>query len=113
MSPAEAGVARQRIEQAAREAGRTIDPEHFGLSIPYSATPPDQRTLDQLRARRPDANVADLIPVGPDHLRRLVSGYIDAGLSKFVVRGTGPSARPDDRLAALKEMADLLLPLQT
>lgn len=113
MSPPEAGVARERIQQAAREAGRTIDPEHFGLSIPYATAQPDQRVIDQLRARRPDANVADLIPVGPDHLRRLVGEYIDAGISKFVVRGTAPSADPDDRLAGLKDLADLLLPLQT
>jgi probable F420-dependent oxidoreductase len=113
LSPAEAGEARQRIQQAAAAAGRTIDPEHFGLSVPYTTSPPDQRTLDQLRARRPDANVADLIPVGPDHLRRLVSQYIDAGISKFVVRGTGQSPDPDDRLTALKDLADLLLPLQT
>jgi probable F420-dependent oxidoreductase len=113
LSPAEAGEARQRIQQAAADAGRTIDPEHFGLSVPYATSPPDQRTLDQLRARRPDANVADLIPVGPDHLRRLVSEYIDAGISKFVVRGTGQSPDPDDRLMALKDLADLLLPLQT
>jgi probable F420-dependent oxidoreductase len=113
LSPVEAGEARQRIQQAAAAAGRTIDPEHFGLSVPYTTSPPDQRTLDQLRARRPDANVADLIPVGPDHLRRLVSQYIDAGISKFVVRGTGQSPDPDDRLTALKDLADLLLPLQT
>jgi probable F420-dependent oxidoreductase len=113
MSPAEAGLARRQIEDAALAAGRTVDPEHFGLSIPYTTTPPDQRTLDQLRARRPDADVAELIPVGPDHLRRLVGQYIDAGISKFVVRGTGQSLDPDDRLAALKDLADLLLPLQT
>ncbi len=113
MSPAEAGVARRRIEAAALEAGRTVDPEHFGLSIPYTTTPPDQRLLEQLRARRPDVDVADLIPVGPDHLRRLVGEYVDAGISKFVVRGTGQSPDPDDRLAALKDLADVLLPLQT
>ena len=107
-------TARQRIEQAAAEAaGRIIDPEHFGLSIPYATKEPDQRTIDQLRSRRPDADVAQLIPVGPDHLRRLVAGYVDAGLSKFVVRAAEPGASPEARLAGLKDLADLLLPLQT
>jgi probable F420-dependent oxidoreductase len=51
MSPLEAGVARQRIQAAAEQAGRVIDPEHFGLSIPYATREPDQRTIDQLRSR--------------------------------------------------------------
>ena len=113
MTPLEAGAARQRIEQAAAGAARTIDPEHFGLSIPYATKEPDQRTIDQLRTRRPDADVAQLIPVGPDHLRRLVTEYVDAGISKFVVRPAGPGASLDERLAGLNDLADLLLPLQT
>ena len=96
-----------------RRPAEPSTPSISGSAFPYTTSPPDQRTLDQLRARRPDANVADLIPVGPDHLRRLVSQYVDAGISKFVVRGTGQSPDPDDRLAALKDLADLLLPLQT
>ncbi len=113
MTPPEAGVARQRIEQAAAGVDRTIDAEHFGLSIPYATKEPDQRTIDQLRTRRPDADVAQLIPVGADHLRRLVTEYVDAGISKFVVRPTGPGASLDERLAGLSDLADLLLPLQT
>ena len=66
MSPQEALLARQRIEEAAAESGRTIDPEHFGLSIPYATQEPDRRTLELLRARRPDADLEGLIPVGPE-----------------------------------------------
>jgi alkanesulfonate monooxygenase SsuD/methylene tetrahydromethanopterin reductase-like flavin-dependent oxidoreductase (luciferase family) len=110
MSPPEAQVARERIEQAAAEAGRTVDPEHFGLSIPYAAKEPDARTLEVLRTRRPDADLAELLPVGGDHLRRLVARHADAGLSKFVVRPVGLAG---DRHAAMGELADLLLPLQT
>ena len=119
LSPPEAHTARELIEKAAAEAGRTIDPEHFGLSIPYAATEPDQRTLDLLRSRRPDADVADLVPVGPENFRRLIARHVDAGLSKFVIRPVGlsdrgatrtsdPAAYPD-----LGALADLLLPLQT
>jgi probable F420-dependent oxidoreductase len=110
MSPPESAVARERIEKAAAEAGRLIDPEHFGLSIPYAPREPDQRSIELLRSRRPDADVADMLPIGPDRLRALLGRYVDAGLSKFVVRSVGTNG---DRDAALAELADILLPLQT
>ncbi len=110
VSPLEARAARQRIEEAATESGRTIDPEHFGLSIPYAAHERDRRTLELLRSRRPDADVEHLLPVGPGQLRDLLAAHIDAGLSKFVVR---PVDGVEDRHRALSELADLLLPLQT
>jgi probable F420-dependent oxidoreductase len=108
MSPSESAAARERIEKAAAEVGRLIDPEHFGLSIPYAPTEPDQRSIEQLRSRRPDADLADLLPVGPGQLRALLTSYIDAGLSKFVVRTVGPNQD-----GALDELADILLPMQT
>jgi probable F420-dependent oxidoreductase len=116
MSPEEAEAARRRIQDAAEAAGRSIDPEHFGLSIPYATKEPDERTLQLLRSRRPDADVADLVPVGADHLRRLVSRFVDAGVSKFVVRPVGPAGAgpgPGDHRAGFEDLATLLLPLQT
>jgi len=110
LSPQEAQVARQRIERAATESGRTIDPEHFGLSIPYAAEEPDRRTLDLLRSRRPGADLEGLLPVGPENLRRLLTAHVDAGLSKFVVR---PVDVAEDRHRGLSELAHIVLPLQT
>jgi probable F420-dependent oxidoreductase len=110
MTPAEAGAARQRIQAAAAGSGRTVDPEHFGLSIPYAPVAPDARTLQLLKARRPDADAAALIPVGPDALRRLLAAHVDAGLSKFVVRPVGPGA---DAATMLEDLAEIVLPLQT
>jgi probable F420-dependent oxidoreductase len=110
MSPSESGVAREQIEKAAAEAGRLIDPEHFGMSIPYAPVEPDPRSIQLLRARRPDADPAEMLPVGADQLRTLISRYVDAGLSKFVVRSGGAAA---DRDAALADLAAILLPMQT
>ena len=110
VSPQEAQAARLRIEEAAAAAGRAIDREHFGLSIPYAAREPDPRTLELLRSRRPDAALDDLLPVGPSRLRELLAAHVDAGLSKFVVR---PVDGDGDRHRALSELADLLLPLQS
>ena len=110
MAPAEAGEARRRIDAAAAAAGRAVDPEHHGLSIPYATTEPDAATVAGIRARRPDADVADLLPVGRPALRDLVQRLTDAGLSKFVVRPTGPVTSWS---AELDWLADALLDLQT
>jgi probable F420-dependent oxidoreductase len=110
MGTDEAGAARERIQAAARDAGRAIDPEHFGLSLPYAEDTPDPTTVQRLRARRPDVDVADVIPVGPARLRDLVHRLGDEGLSKFVVR---PTSRDGATTAGLGRLAEALLPLQT
>ena len=110
VTAAEAGPARREIERAAAAAGRRIDPEHFGLSIPYAATEAAASAEAAGRRRRPDVPPGELLPVGPVRLAELVSRYVDAGLSKFVVRPLGPDADQRERLARL---ADVLLPLQT
>jgi probable F420-dependent oxidoreductase len=86
ITPTEARAARERIQDAARRAGREIDPEHFGLSIAYARSTPDPALLRTLRGRRADIDPLALIPVGADALRSLIVGHLDAGLSKFVVR---------------------------
>ena len=69
---------------------REVDPEHFGLSIPYSRTEPSAEVLRAAAARRPDVDPRELVPVGAAGLRAFVDGCIEAGLSKFVVRPAGP-----------------------
>ena len=113
LTPAEAGDAVRTIREVADAAGRVVDDDHFGLSVPYSWTEPDARMLGGLRARRPDADPRDLLPVGADGLRRLVEGMVAAGVTKFVLRptgATGPSGTVHDELARL---AEVVLPLQT
>ena len=108
--PDEVPAALSAIEKAAADAGRTIDPEHFGLSIPYARTAPDERAVAALRARRNDAAVDDLLPVGQAALRDLVCRHIDAGLSKFVLRPVGVAGSWIDELGWL---AGAVLDLQT
>ncbi|HUS61556.1 MAG TPA: LLM class flavin-dependent oxidoreductase, partial [Acidimicrobiales bacterium] len=57
ITPAEVAAARARIDHAAAEAGRVIDPEHHGLSIPYARTEPEAPRIAAMRARRPDADL--------------------------------------------------------
>jgi hypothetical protein len=92
LTPAETAIARRRIQEAAARAGREVDPEHFGLSIPYARTEPSAEVLRAIGARRADVDPRDLVPVGAAGLRAFVDGCIESGLSKFVVRPAGPVA---------------------
>jgi probable F420-dependent oxidoreductase len=110
ITPEEARVARQRIQESAETAAREVDPEHFGLSIPYARTEPDSVLLRGLQARRPDIDPLVLLPVGPQALRELILRHIDAGLSKFVVRPAAVTASWPDEIDWL---ASTILDLQT
>lgn len=90
VSPARAGEIRQAIQDEAARVGRSVDPEHFGLSIGYARQPEDLERATRLRLRRPrpenEADVTDLVPVGAAALRRLIGRHVEQGLSKFVLR---------------------------
>jgi len=85
-TPAEAGVARETIERRAKELGRVVDPEHFGISVPFSIDEPAEAALAPLRMRRKDRDLSDIVAVGATALQHLISAHVDQGLSKFVVR---------------------------
>ncbi len=90
VTPAEAQTARERIQASAARAGRELDPEHFGLSIAYSRTQPEPALVAALASRRPDIDPLTIVPVGVKGLRDAIHGYVEAGLSKFVIRPGGP-----------------------
>jgi probable F420-dependent oxidoreductase len=110
LTPAEAGPARDRIQAAAQRAGREVDPQHFGMSIPYARAEPELDLLGRVAARRPDVDPRELVPVGRQRLRTFVDAYVAAGLSKFVVRPVGAVADWEEEAAWL---ADAILDLQT
>jgi probable F420-dependent oxidoreductase len=109
-TPAEAAAGRATIEAVAAEAGRRVDPEHFGISLTYAheAVPPGQ--LERIARRRPGVDPQVFVPVGLPALRQTLRQYIDVGVSKFVVRPAESRATVQDELHAL---AEAVLPLQT
>ena len=109
-TPAEAGRGRATILARASELGRPIDPEHFGISIPYSRTEPPAASVDALRQRRADRDLTEILPIGGRALHSLIEGHVSQGISKFVLRSV--SDAPDWR-ADLDWLADSVLPLQT
>jgi probable F420-dependent oxidoreductase len=107
VTPEAAGTIRTQIQEEASIAGRTIDPEHFGLSIGYARQSSDLDRASHLRTST--AGHVD-IPVGVRPLRALIGALIDQGLSKFVLRSVAPVLWwPDE----LNWLADVVLDLQT
>jgi probable F420-dependent oxidoreductase len=92
LTPGEAGAAVATIQEAAADAGRAVDDDHFGLSIPVALDGLPDALLASIRRRRPEADPAALVPAGWDGARRLIEQYIEAGLSKFVIRPAGQVA---------------------
>jgi probable F420-dependent oxidoreductase len=110
LTPAETAAARERIVAAAQRAGREVDPEHFGLSIPYARGEAPAAALAAISGRRTDVDPRELLPVGAAGLRAFVSGCIASGLSKVVVRPAAPVA---SRAEEAEWLADAILDLQT
>lgn len=106
----EARAARERIQASAENAGRQIDPEHFGLSVAYSRVSPNPELLRTLAARRPDIDPLAIHPVGAAALRSAINNYLNAGLSKFVIR---PTVAPDSWIEESEWLAEAILDLQT
>jgi alkanesulfonate monooxygenase SsuD/methylene tetrahydromethanopterin reductase-like flavin-dependent oxidoreductase (luciferase family) len=106
-TPQSAGKIRARIQEEATKAGRTIDPEHFGLSIGYARNDSDLERVSPLRT----ATTGQIsVPVGMRPLRELINALIDQGLSKFVLRPVAPVLWwPDE----LNWLADVVFDLQT
>ncbi|MGE2835356.1 TIGR03854 family LLM class F420-dependent oxidoreductase [Mycobacterium sp. SMC-4] len=108
ITPDEARSGREQIQQAAAAAGREIETDHFGISLAVcdGAIPDDVASM--VRKRRPDTDVADLIAADWPQLHRQLDAYIEAGLSKFVIR----PAAGTDLDAFVDRFAEELLPRQ-
>ena len=90
LTPAEAGPAVKEIQHAAAEADREVEEDHFGLSLPVTFDGIPDPLLASIRRRRPEADPATLVARGWDDARRMLGQYVEAGLSKFVVRPASP-----------------------
>ena len=110
LTPAEAGAAREQIQAAAADSGREVDPEHFGISLAVGPMTPD--VMRAIERRRPGMDPSTLSPATWADAQRMIGAYIDAGLSKFVIR---PASLP--RSGGLEhfvdEFAAEMMPLQT
>jgi len=107
---AEAVQGRTIVCEAAEAADRRIDPEHFGAMLVYALRPPGRAVLEALAARRPDVEASLLVPVGLAAIRERLQEFVNAGISKLVLR---PADEPDDWTSEVEALAPLVRELQT
>ncbi|WP_448624371.1 TIGR03854 family LLM class F420-dependent oxidoreductase [Geodermatophilus sp. URMC 64] len=91
LTPDESSAAVSTIAAAAAEAGRAIEPDHYGMSLRVVLDDAAEKVLAETVARRPDVDPLELVALGWAGARELVSRYVEAGVSKFVVR---PASHP-------------------
>ncbi len=87
-TPEEVAGAREVVDNAASKAGRAISPEHFGVSIAYSAGPLDARQTQALATLRRGVDPSKVVPVGISGLPRHDRGLPRRGILQ--VRGPTP-----------------------
>ena len=98
------------------EAGREIEADHFGISLAVATEGIPDQLAATVRQRRPESDPAALIADGWAAAQGMLEQYIDAGLTKFVIR-PATAASGSGSGAALSEFlgrfAAELMPLQT
>jgi probable F420-dependent oxidoreductase len=110
LTPAEARAAVGVINAAAGQAEREVEQDHFGISLPVAFGAIPDALAASIRRRRPDADPATLIADGWAGAKDLISSFVDAGLSKFVIR---PAATPESFEGFVAGFAGNLMSLQT
>jgi probable F420-dependent oxidoreductase len=116
LTPPEAAEAVRVIQRAAAEADREVDPDHFGISLSVAFGGVPAAVAESIARRRPGVAPQALVADGWVGARRLISAYVDAGLSKFVVRQAGPpepGAGPGSFEEFVAGFTAELMPLQT
>lgn len=114
VTPQDVESGRTVVERIATENHREIDPEHYGVLIPYVMTTPSDELIAGLRTRRPDLDdVSELVPSGWPQLKSSIERFIAVGFSKFVVIPLAEPGSPRAWEDHLAEAAGELLSMQT
>jgi probable F420-dependent oxidoreductase len=109
-TPAEAAAGRVVIDEAAARLGRSISPEHFGVSIRYTHAPLSAPAAAVISRRRRGRDANEVVPVGMSALRALIERFLEVGFSKFVV---GPMEMPTSWTGELELLAGAIGDLQS
>ncbi|MGQ0803844.1 MAG: LLM class flavin-dependent oxidoreductase [Actinomycetota bacterium] len=108
-TPAEVAAGRVLVEEAAAEADREIEVEHFGALVIYVRDEIPELLSAAIAARRPGLDPKELIPVGLPAVRAHLEGFLEHGFSKLVLV---PAHEPTSWAEELGEVADEILGLQ-
>jgi alkanesulfonate monooxygenase SsuD/methylene tetrahydromethanopterin reductase-like flavin-dependent oxidoreductase (luciferase family) len=112
-TPEEAAAGRDVVSTAAGEVGRSISPEHFGVSVGYATGPLAAPVRARLAERARGQSVDDLVPVGHAALRDLLERFVDVGFSKFVLRPVDTGETVEGLRAEFERLAAAVGDLQT
>jgi probable F420-dependent oxidoreductase len=107
-TPEQVVAGRVIVEQAASDAGRVIDPEHFGALVAYARTE-IPAGYARARAQRSGIDATAVVPIGLDALRARLDEFIAVGFSKLVVVPVEPVPSWSQEL---DELAEAVLDLQ-
>ncbi len=109
ITPDEAAEGITTIKETAAEAGRHVDEDHYGISLPVAFGELPSQLVAAIQTRRADAPIESLVPSGWEAARELIARYVEAGMSKFVIRPAGREAPS----TFLSDFVTELAPLQT
>lgn len=113
VTPADALAGWHTVTQIASDHEREIDPEHFGVLIPYVIGDAPAPLLDSLRTRRPDLDdVSVLVPNSWEKLSHTIEQFVEVGASKFVVVPLSEPHSVTEWNEHLAHAAESLMPLQ-
>ena len=116
ITPVECAAGIAAIDAYAAEARREVPEDHYGVSITCSVadSPEEARELaaSALPRRRDDVALEDYTAMGtPAQVIAKLREYVDAGVTKFVLRPPGP---PDEWMRQAELLArEVIAPMQT
>ena len=110
--PAEAGRVVAAIKAAAREAGRSIDEDHYGAGFAFhfgSRDAPGVGKAMDAYTKRTGRDAGHAFAIGDaDTILARIAEYVDAGVSKFILRPLGGD--DDALLAQTRQLIEQVLP---
>ena len=104
LTPAEAREAVGQIRAAAEAAGREVPGDHYGINLAVGDGELPAPVLAAIRKRRPDLDPTELVAADWTQLHRRLDEYVDAGLTKFVIRPAGAIGTQDFLDTFIKEV---------
>ncbi len=113
LTPDEVGRGIAMIRQAAREAGRAVPEDHYGVIVTYCLAGSSEEAMriagPHLMLRRPDVPPEAHCALGAaEDVAQLLRAYIRAGATKFVLR---PACPPEQTMAQFERAAREVAPL--
>ncbi|MCX7363991.1 MAG: LLM class flavin-dependent oxidoreductase [Alphaproteobacteria bacterium] len=109
--PAETGRIIAAIKTAVAEAGRSIDDDHYGAAFPFYFGSPDDSIVSGAMAaytKRTGRDAQGYFAIGDaGTILARVREYVDAGVSKFILRPVGSG---DGVLDQTKQLIEKVLP---